>query len=215
LNVPPESVSYSSGRSTSTTSYPMFASVASIAWRARAAGVVPSAKPAVMPTLRRQRGTTFFQRTTGVAAATRSGTGGSPIVRGSSFAGPASTSVTIAASFASRASGPMWSRVIVSGMTPKTEQRPCVGFSAVSPFAVPGPVIEPPVCVPSVQVASRAPVAHPEPPDEPLGEGPGSLGDHALRVVETPWIGDTIRALSRSFARARDASASTVMYACQ
>src|SRR5262245_58556015 len=47
-------------------------------------------------------------------------------------------------------------------------------------------MIEPPVCVPIVQAASRAAVAQPEPPDEPLGLTSGLFGAHALRVVMTP-----------------------------
>jgi hypothetical protein len=74
-----------------------------------------------------------------------------------------------AASRASRASGPAWSRVYESGMMPRSEVRPIVGFRPVSPCWLEGFVIDPPVCVPMLEHAMRPAVAVAEPDDEPPG----------------------------------------------
>src|SRR3954469_13661737 len=68
-------------------------------------------------------------------------------------------------------------------MIPCSETRPKVGLMHVSPSAVPGPITEPPVCVPSAPMTCRDATAAPLPDDEPLGPYVGSFGLHALRVV--------------------------------
>lgn len=117
----------------------------------------------------------------------RSGTSGSPRVRGSRASGPAITWSMIAASMASRASGPAWSRVNDSGMTPCRETRPIVGFSPVRFCWLDGSTIEPPVWVPMEEDASRAATAQAGPVEEPPGSTDGSSGVHALTVVTVPF----------------------------
>ena len=146
-------------------------------------------KPAVMPTFSRQRGTTFRPSRPASRPPIRSGMGGrfdrAEVLRRGPGRSPRS-----------RSRRPSRARertdvVARDRQRDHAEHRaaPVRRLQRREPVRWPGPVIEPPVCVPSEQVARRAAVQQPEPPDEPLGLGPGSFGDHALRVVETPVAG--------------------------
>lgn len=64
--------------------------------------------------------------------------------------------------------------------------RPIVGLTPVRPCAVDGPVIEPPVCVPTDDAAIRPATAVADPVDEPPGFTDGVFGVQVLTVVTTP-----------------------------
>lgn len=92
-----------------------------------------------------------------------------------------------AASMASRASGPEWSRVKDSGMTPWMDTRPMVGFSPVRFCWLEGSTMEPPVWVPIEDAAMRPATEQAGPVEEPPGSTPGSPGVQALTVVTVPF----------------------------
>src|SRR5438876_8364749 len=69
---------------------------------------------------------------------------------------------------------------------PCSETLPIVGFSPVRFCAFDGAVIEPPVCVPTAEVAIRDATAVADPDDEPPGSVVGSFGVHAFTVVIRP-----------------------------
>src|SRR5690606_39818376 len=67
-----------------------------------------------------------------------------------------------------------------------SDARPMVGFRRVRPWALGGLVIEPPVCVPTLDVAMRPATAVAEPVEEPPGSTAGFVGAQALTVVISP-----------------------------
>src|SRR5882757_3477658 len=69
---------------------------------------------------------------------------------------------------------------------PCRETRPMVGFRPVRFWAFDGAMIEPPVWVPTLEVAILEATAVADPEDEPPGSTLGSAGVHALTVVIRP-----------------------------
>src|SRR2546422_11136113 len=76
---------------------------------------------------------------------------------------------TIAASATVRAKGPTWSRVQLTGKTPKRETRPNVGFSPTTPQREAGILIDPPESVPRALKQRPAATAAPDPALEAPG----------------------------------------------
>src|SRR4029077_14221187 len=91
-----------------------------------------------------------------------------------------------AASSTVRASGPTWSRLQLTGMTPSRLTRPYVGLRPTTPQKAAGMRIEPPVSVPMEPWQSPAETAAADPLDEP----PGVLvGSHGLRISPNSALG--------------------------
>ena len=89
---------------------------------------------------------------------------------------PAMTPSIAAASAAVRVIGPIWSSESDSGNTPWRLTRPQVGLSPVTPLALEGKRIDPPVSEPSEPKQSPAAVATPEPEDEAPDQCAGCHG---------------------------------------
>src|SRR5438876_4624102 len=85
-----------------------------------------------------------------------------------------------AASRAERVVGPAWSRVQQRGMMPVLGTRPKVGLTPTMPQNAAGPMIDPPVSVPTESGISRAATAAPDPDDEPHAQRSRS---HGFEVV--------------------------------
>src|SRR5919197_1157683 len=71
-------------------------------------------------------------------------------------------------------------------MMPYSETRPMVGFRPVRFCALDGAMIEPPVWVPTLEVAIRDATAVADPDEEPPGSVAGFAGVQALTVVIRP-----------------------------
>ena len=75
-----------------------------------------------------------------------------------------------------RASGPMVSRLRLSGKTPVVSTEPMVGLNPTTPQRDAGTLIEPPVSLPTAQSHMPAATAAADPPDDPPGIRSGSCG---------------------------------------
>jgi len=117
-------------------------------------------------------------------SARKSGTGADELY-GSAGSCPAMTSSRATVSSTVRPSGPVWSSVELSALTPLRLTRPNVGLWPVTPHNAAGMRIEPPVSVPRPAATTPAAMAAPVPPLEPPGM---RSSDHGLRVggVVTP-----------------------------
>src|ERR1700737_2391822 len=82
---------------------------------------------------------------------------------------PASTFNIIAASVTLRVRGPQRSSDSTSGMIPRIETRPYVGFSPTTLQYDAGVRMEPPVSVPSAPKQRSVATAAADPPDDPPG----------------------------------------------
>ena len=89
---------------------------------------------------------------------------------------PAIACSSVAASSTVRPKGPIWSRELANATSPKRLTRPYVGFIPTQPQNAPGCRIDPPVSEPSATIASPAPTAAADPPDEPPGTRSRSQG---------------------------------------
>ena len=114
---------------------------------------------------------------------------------------PAIACSSAAASRASRANGPIWSRLLAKATMPYRLTRPYVGLSPTTPHRAAGWRIEPPVSVPMPRGAWYAATAAAEPPDDPPGTRSRShglaVGPNAECSVDEPIANSSMLVLPR------------------
>ncbi len=127
-------------------------------------------------------GTAARRPVTGASSPPTTSSTGRGLEVGSAPSCPAIAVNSSAASVTVAASGPMWSIVHDSSITPARLTRPYVGLSPTTPQQAAGSRIEPPVSLPIAPATSPAATAAAEPLDEPPAAWPGFHG-----FCTSPW----------------------------